>query len=192
MMRTKEGRISAVTLIRIDSERYILININGTDGFSILYIPFLIVLQSRYVTVGLLTLFLDWSGSWRTTSGTLKIRANRMSSNALLSNFTVQMYLSIFFFSFVCPALEGLVLILCCMNQKYWNSVRWVLRISTFNYDQYFNIICHIAINRAKYGFHVFRVVKIDVVSASGRSFFLLWNWTSSWQIWVRSPFPFI
>ena len=59
MMRTTEGRISAVTLIRIDSERYILININGTDGFSILYIPFLIVLQSRYVTVGLLTLFLD-------------------------------------------------------------------------------------------------------------------------------------
>ena len=54
--------------------------------------------------------------------GRLKIRGNRMSSNALLSNFTVLGYVGIFFFSFV-------------------SSV------------------------------HVFKVLKIDVVSVSGRSF---------------------
>ena len=48
--------------------------------------------------------------------------------------------------------------------------------ISTFNYNQNFKTICNIATNAAKYRFYVFRVVKIDVVSASGRPFSLLWK----------------
>ena len=56
MMKIAEERISTVTLISIETERYILINLNGIDSFFI--ILFLIVLTSWYVTVRLLSLFL--------------------------------------------------------------------------------------------------------------------------------------
>ena len=56
MMKIAEERISTVTLISIETERYILINVNGTDSFFIIF--FLIVLTSWYVTVRLLSLFL--------------------------------------------------------------------------------------------------------------------------------------
>ena len=56
MMKIAEERISTVTLISIETERYILINVNGIDSFFIIF--FLIVLTSWYVTVRLLSLFL--------------------------------------------------------------------------------------------------------------------------------------
>ena len=56
MMKIAEERISTATLISIETERYILINVNGTDSFFIIF--FLIVLTSWYVTVRLLSLFL--------------------------------------------------------------------------------------------------------------------------------------
>ena len=56
MMKIAEERISTVTLISIETERYILINVNGTDSFFIIF--FLIILTSWYVTVRLLSLFL--------------------------------------------------------------------------------------------------------------------------------------
>ena len=40
-----------------------------------------------------------------------------MSSNALLSNFTVQVYLGILFFSFACSVLYSLVSIVSSMNK---------------------------------------------------------------------------
>ena len=52
MMRIKEGRISAVTLISIDTDRYTLIIIDGLDSFFVIYILFLIVSTSCSVTVG--------------------------------------------------------------------------------------------------------------------------------------------
>ena len=56
MMKIAEERISTVTLISIETERYILINVNGIDSVFIIF--FLIVLTSWYVTVRLLSLFL--------------------------------------------------------------------------------------------------------------------------------------
>ena len=58
--------------------------------------------------------------------------------------------------------------------QKQFHSS--VCQDYSYMIEYIFNIKCIIAINKVKYGSHVFKVVKIDVISTPGRSLSCCWN----------------
>ena len=96
--RIKEKRINTFKFISIETERYILININGRDSFFEIKC-FICNRFTIILTVRLLLLSFNLSGSWNTTlkikNQRLMIRGNHTSSNRSNSTFIVKFYWAI-------------------------------------------------------------------------------------------------